>query len=1040
MQTINQPLKTRELADELTQRARKQLWASSEFKKPRMVKINKAIDLLLGNTEKKLRQQFNIPLPVLSGMYEKLCFDKETEIFTRQGWKMISEVTMQDELLSMDIKTRKSLFVKPEAIIKKFHKGKMYKIFSKKVDLVITPDHRLFTYHCAEKTKKLNYKSIDTILKNLKGNSVFMLPVSFDWQGENKKYHTIVPISKKTVQDKEIKVPMDLWVKFLGWYIAEGSIYKIGNEHRITISQSKEANPVKYEEIKSILLLMPYNFVEMKDGFRVYNKSLYFDLLNTCYLDGSCDVCASNHCSHIKKVPDEIKQLSSDLIKSFLEDYRKGDGNKGKAHGFVTFYTSSKHLADDIQELIFKIGGVGTIRTRGKTGQIGGTSKRGKQIINRCDSYRVSFCEHDAAVMRSNVTEIDYDDFVYDVTVNPYHSIFVRRNKKAVWSGNCADLDDPVTIKFKEQSPKDYFAVKKINAAWKVESVSARTAARWAYKDRISRKQALIYGRGILKYFSEGNPYKSFLEATDFTYFHFQPTGGGVLENHMFCGEEGIMRTRTDIEEGVAQGIYDEENAKLMIERNSSSEYQQGVTLEEQDKYKRYKALGLDPQTNNYIGETVYQLVEWVMQAKGERWYILFDPWTKLWLRFEKLTDIYSTGYYPWTSYATHEDDKNFMSTAIVPDILWPLADSVVTLFNQEMTNRQKQNLNARAYDKDMFKNIEKLDEAQYRPDALVPADTMGGTRRVSEGIYAFNTPELKGTIDLIGWIEQAAQNDAAVVNQTPNAGNRKQNAIVYSEIQQLAKRIDYRSHSYTECWSDLGLRYIQGLKDNLSEPMAIDMLGSDGYMAKDWISKTDLKLSQDLSVIITSTKQQNQEDAMRKEQKNTALQAIQADPALSALLNPKWRLEKLLKDIGGYDEQEVFEAMDKDNFYTRDMMAKADIAIEKLLKGKEPEICYEATSAFAQKILDFAKSHRNNLKDKVELFTNYVQVHIPIITENMARMAVQSNQQNKMGGQDQSQMGGQQGQPPAQKVPPQERGQMAPRPGTVAAKPNVHP
>ena len=64
---------TRSLADELTHRARKQLWASSKFKEPRMVKINKAVDLLLGNVEKKLRQQFNIPLPVLSGMFEKLC-------------------------------------------------------------------------------------------------------------------------------------------------------------------------------------------------------------------------------------------------------------------------------------------------------------------------------------------------------------------------------------------------------------------------------------------------------------------------------------------------------------------------------------------------------------------------------------------------------------------------------------------------------------------------------------------------------------------------------------------------------------------------------------------------------------------------------------------------------------------------------------------------------------------------------------------------------------------------------------------------------
>lgn len=596
-----------------------------------------------------------------------------------------------------------------------------------------------------------------------------------------------------------------------------------------------------------------------------------------------------------------------------------------------------------------------------------------------------------------------------------------------------ADLDDPVQIKFKEQSPKDYFPVQKINAAWKIESQSNRPSSRWAYKDRISRKQALIYGRGILKYFSEGSPYQSYLEATDFTYFHFQPTGGGILENHMYCGEEGILKTKYDILDGIASGIYDRENGQAMIDRNASDEYQRSVSLEEQDKYKRYKALGLDPQQNNYVGESVYQLVEWVMQAKGERWYILFDPWTKLWLRFEKLTDIYSTGYYPWTSYATHEDDKNFMSTAIVPDILWPIADGIVTMFNQEMTNRQKQNLNARAYDKDMFKNIEKLDEAQYRPDALVPADTMGGTRQVAQGIYAFQTPELKGTIDMINWVEQMAQNDAAVSTTLPQQNGKKQNAIVYSEIQQMAKRIDYRSHSYTECWSDLGLRYIQGLKDNLGEPMAIEMLGSDGYMAKDWLSKADLKLKQDLSVRVTSTKQQNQEDAMRKEQKTTALTTISQDPVLSQLVNPKWMLQKLMSDVGGWEETEIQEALDKDNFYSKDMMAQADIAIEMLLKGKEPEMCWSATSAYAQKIIDFAKAHRNNLKmDKYKMFMDYVQKQVPVITENMARMAVAQKQQQAQGGQ--PQQGTPQGQPP--------QGQMAPRPGTIQAKPAmaVHP
>ena len=34
-------------------------------------------------------------------------------------------------------------------------------------------------------------------------------------------------------------------------------------------------------------------------------------------------------------------------------------------------------------------------------------------------------------------SRVPYKGFVYDVTVPPNHTIYVRRNGKAVWSGNC---------------------------------------------------------------------------------------------------------------------------------------------------------------------------------------------------------------------------------------------------------------------------------------------------------------------------------------------------------------------------------------------------------------------------------------------------------------------------------------------------------------------------------------------------------------------------------------------------------------------------
>jgi len=38
----------------------------------------------------------------------------------------------------------------------------------------------------------------------------------------------------------------------------------------------------------------------------------------------------------------------------------------------------------------------------------------------------------------STWSRIQYNGYVYDVTVPPNHTIYVRRNGKAVWSGNCS--------------------------------------------------------------------------------------------------------------------------------------------------------------------------------------------------------------------------------------------------------------------------------------------------------------------------------------------------------------------------------------------------------------------------------------------------------------------------------------------------------------------------------------------------------------------------------------------------------------------------
>jgi hypothetical protein len=226
---------------------------------------------------------------------------------------------------------------------------------------------------------------------------------------------------------------MDLWLEFLGWFISEGCITLAGknkNKYRIYISQSKKKNSKKYNEIELLLTKLGYNYQYDTDaGFSIYNKSL-FENLKQCYTEGVCPICNKTHCSHTKQIPQYVKKLSTEQILIFLESYRKGDG--GICNTEERFYSSSKQLIDDVQELILKTGRGATIKYRGKRTH----THNGKDFIDRTECGQVTITNTDATIMKKHIRVVQYSGNIYDVTVEPYHNILVRRNKKVCWCGN----------------------------------------------------------------------------------------------------------------------------------------------------------------------------------------------------------------------------------------------------------------------------------------------------------------------------------------------------------------------------------------------------------------------------------------------------------------------------------------------------------------------------------------------------------------------------------------------------------------------------
>lgn len=111
------------------------------------------------------------------------CYDDKTQILTNSGWKYFSDLTENDMVAQVN-EDKTYEFVKPLEIINQPYKGDMYEIrdFHGKVDLLVTPNHRLVT---VDKTNKFqiteaekyspgnwNYKKLRSVKAKTTGKSL----------------------------------------------------------------------------------------------------------------------------------------------------------------------------------------------------------------------------------------------------------------------------------------------------------------------------------------------------------------------------------------------------------------------------------------------------------------------------------------------------------------------------------------------------------------------------------------------------------------------------------------------------------------------------------------------------------------------------------------------------------------------------------------------------------------------------------------------------------------------------------------------------
>lgn len=535
-------------------------------------------------------------------------------------------------------------------------------------------------------------------------------------------------------------------------------------------------------------------------------------------------------------------------------------------------------------------------------------------------------------------------------------------------------IDDDSNLFYKHQAEADYKKSQRITAFYERESTSPAPNASWSLKHRYAKNNAIFSGVAIYKLYAESVPtYRNCLEVISHYDFHCEPRGGGILENHLFCGQDNIFKNKEDLLESP---YYDSAQVKLIVSKYAENNYKDNDDYDS-IRNNRFEAQKQDPVSNNYVGQEVIKFTEWYTTHKNKRYYLLFNEQTCTWIRCCLLTDMFPDNLYPYVTWHTNEDPDVFWAKAPCDDAR-PVARILNTMINQELYNRQKRNYGQRGYDVDMFPNVQAL--ADFRPDGLIPVDTKNGTRAIGSGVYEFKVGDLNGTLDLVSYLDQftGKQTGNTPASQGVTSGDKKV-GVFQGEIEQVERLIGIKNKSYREALSRLGLLFQQGLEHNLTTEVSVQIMGGKGI---EWekLTPADLKTEQPLTIIpVGGTSEQ-----LLKRAKDAEKAATLDSPAMASV-NPQWKARQMLL-LKGFTEEEVKEAFSANSFSQKELLSEAAQAEKDIVQGKKPKLNMGADTAFMQHIVDFAVNTNNLSREKIAELKDYALAHTDIVLQNQDR------------------------------------------------------
>ena len=273
------------------------------------------------------------------------CYSSDTRVLTNNGLKNYWEINETDKIATIIEGTHEIEYVIPEDIHtfdvtdRHFHQYK-----NGRVDTLVSADHRM--YYRTPKSDKYRMSPSEDI----EVNTIKVLQGGLDWQGTYIPEITIKESLYCNNKDKnrkqQLTYDINSFCEFLGYFLSEGSVLKNMHKNKhypIKITQTKKES---MEVMKPLLNKM--GFRREDTCWTLNNKSLATWLSQF----GS---------AHEKFIPNQIKNLPKKQLQILLDALVLGDGWVSK-EGSIKYSSSSKQLAEDVMEIMLKLGHTARIR------------------------------------------------------------------------------------------------------------------------------------------------------------------------------------------------------------------------------------------------------------------------------------------------------------------------------------------------------------------------------------------------------------------------------------------------------------------------------------------------------------------------------------------------------------------------------------------------------------------------------------------------------------------------------------------------------